>query len=325
MMMNKVFAAFLAVFILFTLTGCQLALEDMGGANNQDRLIGVLVTDEYLDLFDMEGYINDNFNKHSGGGFLNIDASNSKYQGRIYATLATRTLKDDTGNTIDTREFVFDNVNGIAYFSATVPATEDEESFITSGSDEAVSDGHMSIHYGDNENKTSLEGTIYISISHVTKTRYINPVYQSSDGSVYATTGNGIMLAGEQGEGSVYSQTLEATTTVTENGKSKSESVTIKISLSLMIPPEQILVLQMDENSSIISRREYRPGKLPDTLTPEKDTEYIMVESLKRDPENNWITSRSIYDRKDQSLETFYCRDDGICVKQWTNLDWNND
>lgn len=322
MMMNKVFAAFLAVFILFTLTGCQLALEDKGESNSNDRLIGVLVTDEYLDLFDLEGYLNDNFNKFTDGSSIMIDGNNSQYEGRLYANLKTRTLKDETGNTFDTREFVFDDVNGIAYFSATVPATEDEESFTTSGSDEAISDGHMSIHHGDNENKTSLEGTIYISISHATKTRYINPVYQSSDGSVYSTTGSGIMLSGEQGEGSVYSQTLEATTTVTENGKSKSESITIKISLSLMFPPKQILVLQMDENSSIISRKEYLPGKLPDTLTPEADTEYIIVESLKRDSESNWITSRSIYDRKNQSLETFYGRDDGICVKQWTNLDW---
>lgn len=320
---RRIFAIFLAVFILFTLTGCQLALEDKGESKNKGRLIGVFVTDEHLDLFDMERYLNDNINKIYDGGIINIDGDNSRYQGRLYAKLASRTLTDDTGNTFDTREFVFDDVKGISFFSATVPATENEESFITSGSDEAISDGHMGIHHGDDEDKITLEGTIYISSDFAEKAHYINPVYQNSDGSVYVTTGNGIMLSGEQGEGSVYSQTLEETNTVTENGKSKSISSYIKISISIMHPPEKVIIMQMDKNSDKISKTEYSPGNLPDTLIPEAGVDYIIVENHKRDSESNWITSRSIYDRRDESLETFYCRDDGICVKQWTNLDWN--
>ncbi len=323
MKIKRIFIIFLTVLILLNITGCQLALEDEGDKKSKDRLIGVFVTDEYLDLFDMEGYLNDNFNKHLDGGLINIDGNSSQYQGRLYAKLTTRTLKDETGNTFDTREFVFDDVRGISYFSATVPATENEESFITSGSDEAISDGHMSIHYGDDEDKTSLDGTIYVSLKQVAKTHYINPVYQSSDGSVYATSGNGIMLAGEQGESSVYSQTLDETTTITENGKSKSVSFHIKISMSIMLPPEKIVIMQMDKNSDIMSKTEYFPGKLPDTLTPEAGTDYIIVENYKYDLEGNWIASRSIYDRSNPNLETFHCRDDGICVKQWTNLDWS--
>ncbi len=323
MMIKRIFIVFIIVLILLNITGCQLALEDKGESNIKDRLIGVLITDEYLDLFDLEGYLNDNINKFSGGGSIMIEGDNREYQGRLYATLTTLTLTDEKGNTHETKEFAFDNVDGVAYFSATVPATEEEESFITSGSDEAISDGHMSIHHGDNEDKTSLEGTIYVSIGHAAKTRYINPVYQSLDGSVYATSGNGIMLAGEQGEGSAYTQTLEETKTITENGKSKTISIRIKISLSIMLPPEKIIIIQMDKNSEIISKKEYLPGNLPDTLIPEADVDYIIVESYKRDSESNWKISRSIYDRNNNSLETFYCRDDGICVKLWTNLDWH--
>lgn len=323
MMIRKILAIFLAVLILFTTSGCQLAIEDKGEQTGQDRLIGVLITDKYLDLFDMEGYLKDNFNKYSSGGIINIDSADSKYQGRLYATLTTRTLRDDTGKTFETREFVFDNIEGIPYFSARVPATYEDAGFATSVSDEAISDGHISIHHGDDEEKTSLEGTIYVSMGQAAKSRYINPVYQSADGSVYAISGSGIMLAGEQGEGSTYTQTLDETTTVRENGKSKTVSFNIKISLSIMIPPEKIVIMQMDKDSNIISKTEYFPGKLPETLTPEAGADYIIVESYKRDSENNLITSRSIYDRKNQNLETFYCRDDGICVKQWTNLNWN--
>jgi len=324
MMIKKILAIFTAILILFTASGCQLALEDKGEYNNRDRLVGVLITNEYLDLFDMEGYLKDNLNKHFSGGLINIDSVDSKYQGRLYATLKTRTLTDDTGNTFETREFVFDNVEGIPYFSVKIPPTEDEVGFTASSSDEAICDGHVSIHESDDEEKTSLEGTIYVAMGQSATSRYINPVYQSADGSVYAITGKGIMLAGEQGEGSSFTQTLEETTTVTENGKRKTISFNIKISLNIMIPPEKIVIVQMDKNSNIISKTEYFPGKLPDTLTPEANVDYIIVESHKHDSENNPVTSRSIYDRRNQNLETFYCRDDGICVKQWTNLDWNN-
>lgn len=323
MKIRRTFAVFLAVLILFALTGCQLAIEDKGEAYSKDALIGVLVTDEYLDLFDMERYLNDNFNKLSDGGIIEIDDSGSKYQGRLYATLKTLELKDNTGKAFNTREFVFEGINGISFFAARLPATENEDSYITSGSDEAISDGYTGFSYGDNEDKTTLEGTIYISSDYAGKTLFINPVYQSSDGTVYAITGNGIMVSDEQGEGSVYTQTLEETTTITENGKRKSKSTSIKISIAVMFPPEQIFILQMDKDSEIIAKTEYAPGKLPGTIIPEAGVEYIIVESNKIDIEGNTVTSRTLFDRSNETLESFYRRSDGICVKQSTILDWN--
>jgi hypothetical protein len=68
MMIKRSLAVCLAVCFLLTLAGCQLAVEDAGGTNNGDRLIGVFVTKEYLDLFDTEGYLNDNISKLSGSG-----------------------------------------------------------------------------------------------------------------------------------------------------------------------------------------------------------------------------------------------------------------
>ena len=88
MKIRRTFEIFLAVLIIFSLMGCQLALEDK--EDNTDILIGVFITEEHLDLFDMEGYLNDNINTLSGGGLINIDKNSSQYQGRLYATLTTR-------------------------------------------------------------------------------------------------------------------------------------------------------------------------------------------------------------------------------------------
>ena len=70
---------------------------------------------------------------------------------------------------------------------AKIPASEEEGSYTVSSSDEGISDGHTKIHYGDEEDSISLKAP---SISPVharsTITLYMNPVYQSSDGRVYA-------------------------------------------------------------------------------------------------------------------------------------------
>ena len=50
---------FLIIFLVLLLTGCQLAKEKEGTVEEKDRLMGVFITTEYLDLFDGEVFIND--------------------------------------------------------------------------------------------------------------------------------------------------------------------------------------------------------------------------------------------------------------------------
>ena len=83
-----------------------------------------------------------------------------------------------------------------------------------------------------------MEGTLYVPTGE-DKIYYINPVYQSSDGSVYVLSGNGHMFSGIGGEGAAYSQTLEENITVRDNGHEKHRNIVVKISFSVMIPPEK--------------------------------------------------------------------------------------
>ena len=323
MKLKRIFAGYLAALILLLLIGCQLAREDAGENSNEDRLIGVFITTEQLDLFDMEAYLNDNINKISRGGKITVDSR--KYQGRLYATLTTETLtSEETGKTTEIQKYVFEGVDGIAYFSATMPATDNSVGYIASSSDEAISDGHVSYHQGDDEEKTTLEGTIYLLPEHAGGIRFINPVYQSSDGSVYATTGGGHSFEGVRDEGRVFASTLKETQSITENGSTKSVSIAVEIWFNVMFPPQRIVVLQMGADSTVLTRTEYVPGELPGKLTPEPSTKYIVVETYKKDPEGNDKIFRRLYDKNDKALETFFCREDGICVKRYTQLEWGN-
>lgn len=313
-------AAALALTLMFSLSACRLAREDGGENKSEDRLIGVFVTPEYLDLFDFEAYMNDNIGSIMDGG--EISADGKRYQGRLYATLKPQTLTNlETGETTEMREYVFEDVAGVPYYAATVPATAEEDSYTSSSSDGAVSDGHTGLHYGDDEDKITLEGTIYL-LPRQDASYYVNPVYQSADGSVYAVTGSGYMMSGVQSEGSVFTQTIEATTAITENGKSKKQSSSIKVSLAVMFIPEEIVLLQMDDDSAMLAREAYTPGTLPDKLRPEANTAYILVETRKRDSEGKVQVTRTVCDRNDESMESFYARADGVCVKQWTALEW---
>lgn len=322
-MKRKSIIAVCCAVLLCALAGCQLAQESAGPNPYEDRLVGVFLTTEYLDLFDFESYLNDNLAGFSGGEIV-MDGDAEKYQGRLYATLATRTLtSEETDETIETEEYVFEGVEGIPYFSATVSATDEYGSYKTSISDPAISDGKMNLFYGDEANSTTLEGTVYVSPISRERTYYFNPVYQSADGSVYLVAGSGFMIGDwTASEGEQYAQTMDATYSVTENGETKTESTSVKLSISVMFAPEKIVILQMDADSKRLSRMEYTPGELPQTFAPEPDAAYLVVETHKRDATGNVTVARGIYGKDAESVETFFARADGVCVKRWTQIVW---
>lgn len=311
----KILILLLAAVLLAAMTGCQLAREDTGAGAQEDRLIGVLLTTEYLDLFDFEGYINDNLNRFSGGEIRPEQAQ--EYQGRVYAVVITETLtNEETGETVETKDYEFPGVDGIPYFTV----RQDEGSFSTE-SDGSISDSHVAIHYGDEENGVTMEGTIYVT-PNAGRTYYFNPVYQAADGRVYVMSGSGYTAGGVRDEGEAYAQTLTATTTVTKDGKAVTDSVSVKVTVHVMHPPEKIVIVEMDEDNVMVSREVYDPGAAPEAITPEESTAYIVMETHKRDAGGKEIVVRGLYGKKAGTLEMFALREDGVCVKQWAQILW---
>ena len=321
-MNRKHYAILLCFMAVLALTGCQLAQPNAGDAETEDRLVGIFLTMEYLDLFDLEGYMNGNIRDFQGGEVI-IDGNSPDYQGRLYATQTTQALThEDTGEPYEIEDFVFP-VDGIPYFSARVQQVETRENYFTSISDPAISDGHVHYQINDHGHTVTLSGTIYVSPSNELRTYYFNPVYQSEDGRIYAVSGDGFMVGTEAySEGSVYSQTMDATTTVTENGEVKTYGISITLSINLMFPPEEIVVLQMDGESGIVTRSAYAPDAMPASIAADPKTEYFIVETHKRDDKGQTEISRTIYGRDAETFETFSAREDGIVVKQWTRILW---
>lgn len=306
MRIRKMIAAMLVGVCFFWLTGCQLAREDIvtERAYQEDRLIGVLVTTEYLSI-------------------------PRESDGRIYAVLKDKTLtEEETGKETTIQEFVFENIEGFPYFVAYVPSEEGGDNVFASQSTrsqghEAISDGHTGIHYSDEEEKITLEGTVYFVPGLANLIFQLNPIYQQPDGRIYVTNGSSFSNSGE-GEATQGSATLDETMAMTENGKTKKFTTNIKISMSSMFAPEKIVIIQLDKNSSILSRQEFAPGAVPDKMLPEEDTAYIIVEAHKRNNAGEAVVTREIYSERDETLATFMVRGDRVLAKALTTLTWGH-
>ena len=323
MKIGKFCAVWLIMGMLLACSGCQLAQEDAGAEKNQSRLIGVLITTEYLDLLDRDGYFEDHANEILNGGFP-VAVDTDGYEGRLYAELVSRTLTDqETGETTEIQEYQFADVQGISFFTPTVPATEQEDSFLSNQSDEGLSDGHIAVITGEEEQIT-LEGTVFITTACANKTFYINPVYQDEEGQVYVLSGHGISQSGDLSTGARFSTKLEESTTVTVENESRVTTTTVDIGIEVIDLPEQIVVLQMNEQSEVIDRTSYTPGELPEELLPDAETAYLIVETYGRDSLQQATINRMLYEKDSTGIETFASREDGVCVECWTALVWDS-
>ncbi len=308
--MTKKLTALLLAAALLTLCGCSLARPEAGsGEADRPVLVGLYITAEYLDLFDMEAYLNDNIDDIMAG--KEVSADGSEYQGRIYAR------RVDDGRFVD---YVFDDIEGIPYFWYSF--RRDGAPANSAAGDGAITDSHSHFISTDEGERVELSGTLYLAArTDGSSTCYFNPVYQEADGDVFLTAGNG-MMTNTDAEGAMTTTTLSDSITVTENGVTRTRGTTIELSVATMYAPERVTLLQMAEDSGIISREEYIPGSLPETLTPHSRCAYIIVETLSRDPNGGEHITRQLFSPDDETLYAFYCREDNVCLKQHTGLNW---
>lgn len=319
-MSRKLFEIITALLIIFTLSGCQLAREDGEANKSMDKLIGVYVSYDHVDLFDLEGYINDNLN--FSGGEIKIEGETKKHEGRMYALQKDEVRTSSEGEKHTETQFVFEGIPGIGMFAPTVVDHRLEDMTYISAGGDGFTDTKFHIKSGDNEDGIELSGTLYISSGAMSDAIYINPVYQSEDGKVYLMSGQGLASTGDNEEGGVYSQKLEDKVTVIENDKSKSYSSTIEVSVATMNPTIKVSILQMDKDSNVIKKTEYSPNNVPSELKTGFSTEYIIVESTKETFNKELKIERTLFSKSDESLWYFKKSNDKVFEKAYITILW---
>lgn len=320
----------LLIGMALLLCSCSLAREEGQEDVGSDRMIGAYITREYLDLFDMEGYLNDHADQ-LGGGDIVVDAHREiEYQDRIYAVFQKQ---DGQGM----GEYVFEGIDGIPFFMPVIKSEGNPGEDVTAAQQgPEIADGHFTS--GD---IIKLEGVIYYS-GKDSPVFYCNPVYQSPDGSVYMTAGTGI--SGQLSAGSSYSMKLSETQTASavngqqdqvgddssdKQGKEKEISSEVNITIQGKAAGGKCRILQMDEDSRIISIREISADGAVETgeareiagsedsgiFMIEENTAYIIVESYGKEDKE---AERELFNLgEDENYISIYAQgEDGIVLKK---------
>lgn len=289
----------LAAFALGATGTIHLVNASESEETSSDKLIGVLVTREYLDLFDSEQFLTDNIDKLMEGKEIS-ESESAKYQGRIYAALVeTGHTDEETGETGDRKEYVFEGVNGICYFMSQI--TDQFGTYWSSSGDEAISDGYIHLNSTDEGESIEMEGTIYVSTSANAGNFYYNPVYQTAAGEVYAVSGNGL-FSGNNTAGTSMSHEIKEDQSSTISDLTTSSESRIKITISYMDEPVKISILQFDSKNKLLLQMDCDPGNLPNTLQTQPGAQYIIVETTTISQEQAVNITRDIYQSEDETL-----------------------
>lgn len=312
-MKNKwVIGAFIVIAIfIYGFFGTPLAKKESTAKNQEDRLIGVFVTTTYLDLFDFEGYMNEHIDEFMKKG-SHVITDQSDYEGRIYATVVKGEVPD----------YEFPGIEGIPMIMASVTDEEGESYLVHGKVEDGLIDMHLYANYSDTGEKNTIEGTIYYTTMQDNLVFYMNPVYQTVDGQVYVTTGQGVSTGGVEGEGVKVTHTIESSVEVKEGKKTKTDTISIKLSIEAKYPVRSINVICMNENHELIQSSEYSEGMMPTMYEVAKDTAYLVVEETKVREDGTPILTRTVYDPDDDFIEYYAVITNGICDKKQIELSW---
>ncbi len=322
-MKNKTFLAILAciligIFLLGVTNAFQFAKEPAPEQNESSRLIGMLITKEYLDLFDMERFLNDNGSQILRGQKISAQQS-TEYKDRVYASLMEESLQNEQGEPHALKQYVFDEIDGIAFFC---PKFTDESGDIYQGSntDDAITDVSLAVSSTNEEESISMEGTIYVSTLNGPTRFYFNPVYQNDAGEVYVETGKGTSHSGDIVAGMSNTLRLNEETSVTVDGKKQTIRTDIAVTVCYIDAPDTVSILQMDQENKIVQQDKFESGEFPQELKPNAQTAYFIVETHRADTDA--VLSRELFTISDENnyLTAFSARSDGICIKQYCTI-----
>lgn len=242
--MKKLAIALILVLALM-LPGCSLLRED-GEPADADRLVGVYITENYIDSFDFEAYVQDNASSLSGGGEISREDT-AKYTRRIYAEITD-------GKT----SFP---IEGIAFIAARYE--KDGESYTGSDYGDKLADVHLSINVSDDMETTVLTGKLFADSGAGHMSAYCNPVYQQADGRVYLVPGEGVSA----NMGSMTHSLSESCESAKKGERGYGMDITLEVEGRR--PSEKLAVLLYSADGALLSRTEYAPEEMPEEIAAE--------------------------------------------------------
>ena len=276
----------LILALCLTLGGCSLLREDEGNEPSAGvRLVGVYITSEYIDTFDLEGYISEGMGAQSGGEVSAADAA--RYSGRVYAEVADG-------------EAVFP-IEGVAVISARFG--EGHERYIGSQRGVYVYGGSTHVSSADGMESIELSASISVPAGEAVSV-FCNPVYQQTDGSIYLIRGQGIS---SDGAGSM-SQTISESTD--PYGGEPGYGMSIELSVIPRRLSDKYVLLRYGGDGALLGREEYAPGELPGEI-PSSGAAFAVIEDHCRDENGEAAVERTLLTPGSGEEFLSFTREDG--------------
>jgi hypothetical protein len=216
-------------------------------------------------------------------------------------------------------------LDGIPFF---VGALEANETGLITFSDVGpgiVSDG-MHVHISDDEVRHTISGTLNVNPRLAHNIYTFNPVFQTLDDRVYISLGGSSVSVSRDdwesaAEGPVQSFRKEQTLTTTVNGVSNTRIASVSLGIAIKHPPERIVILHMDAQSRVLTRDEYAPEDVPETIRPTAGTAYLIIETHRNPAVQNPV-QRELYGTGDGAVKTFYERENGVVNRRFSQVKW---
>lgn len=288
--MKKLIALVLAISML---AGCQLASEEKTEDSYQDKLVGVFVTFEPMELgFDIEGWIEDN--GITDGAEISMEES-LQYQEKLSVTLS------DEGWIVPGHE----GISVGRYWNG---------EYWTGFSGEGICALNSNIAAGDDGDNIKVEGTVYFP-ADAEVMLCTNPVYQTPEGEFYVVQGQS--FHSNVGTGSM-SQSVRDEKTWTQDGTAYTFCAEFKTTVQGVELAEKVVLVWMGKDNGELSREEYIPGELPESVTPAEGAAYLIVEEIAG--EN---ITRTIYQPEDEQITIYYQGDQPWCLPEFAKVLWN--
>ena len=288
--MKKLFALILAVLML---AGCQLASEEIQEAPMNDRLVGVFITMDHMDLdFDIEGWLNDN----GISGDAEIDmAEGLAYQEKLPVTIG------DNGWVVPGHE----GLSIGRYWNG---------EYWTGFSSEGICELNSSIAAGDDGDTIEVEGTVCFPMDSEVML-CANPVYQTPEGEFYVVQGNSFQSQLEYGP---MSHGIQDEKTWTENGVSRTFRAHFTTTARGVELAERVVLVWMDADYRELSRVEYAVEELPESVTPAEDANFLIIQEHVGGSFNS-----KFYQREDEQLSIFYQSEHPWCLPKFVTIEWS--
>ncbi|MBE6951065.1 MAG: hypothetical protein E7451_06985 [Ruminococcaceae bacterium] len=291
--MKKLIALLLAVCLM---TGCQLASEEKNEDRIQDKLVGIFVTFDHLELeFDMEGYLNDNAHAIADGDEILIEPGEGmEYEERLWAEIGENGWE-------------FPGYEGILMGQMW------EDDHWVGFSTEGFCEHKTHVTRTDVLDSIDEEGTIYVPFGTEVML-CTNPVYMTADGSYYALRGDSFHSTVDYGP---MSQSISDEMTWTIDGEEFAYSAKFTAVVQGVKLSDRVVLVQMSADHTELAREEYLPGEMPETITPAAGTAYIIAEEYAGDE-----VTRTLYQPGGDPIKVFCQGEQVYCLPRFTEIMW---